>query len=72
MTKGVDERIDEGILRWFNHVERMESKTISKRVYVGVCARSHSVGRPRKRWTDTVKDCLKIWFRCMASKKNNA
>ena len=24
MTKGVDERIDEGVLQWFGHVERME------------------------------------------------
>ena len=22
VTKGVDERIDEGVLRWFGHVER--------------------------------------------------
>ena len=29
------------------------------RVYVGECASSHSVGRPRKRWVDTVKDCFK-------------
>ena len=29
------------------------------RVYEGVCAGSRSVGRPRKRWTDTVKDSLK-------------
>ena len=28
-------------------------------VYVGECAGSRSVGRPRKRWTDTAKDCLK-------------
>ena len=30
---------------------------IAKRVYVGDCAGSHSVGRPRKRWIDTVKVC---------------
>ena len=23
VTNGVDERIDEGVLRWFGHVERM-------------------------------------------------
>ena len=37
----------------------MENDKIAKRVYVGVCAGSHSVGRPQKRWTDTVKDYLK-------------
>ena len=31
----------------------------SPRDYVGECAGSHSVGKPRKRWTDTVKECLK-------------
>ena len=58
MTKGVDERIDEGVLRWFGHVERMENDRIDKRVYVGECADSRSVGRPRKRWTDIVNECL--------------
>ena len=50
VTKGVDEKIDKGVLRWFDHVERMENNRISKRVYVGDCAGSCSVGRPRKRW----------------------
>ena len=31
----VDEKIDEGVLRWFGHVERMENDRIAKRVYVG-------------------------------------
>ena len=59
MTTGVDEKIVEGVLRWFGHVERMETDTIVKRVYVGECVGSPSVGRPRKRWIDTMKDCLK-------------
>ena len=59
MTKGVDEKIDEGVLRWFGHVERIENDRIAKRVYVGECAGSRSVGWTRKRWIDTVKNCLK-------------
>ena len=59
VVEGVDEKIDESVLRWFGHVERMENDRIAKRVYVGECAGSRSVGRPRKRWIDTVKDCLK-------------
>ena len=39
----------EGVLRWFGHVERMECDRIDKRVYVGECAGTRSVGRPRKR-----------------------
>ena len=44
---------------------------IAKRVYVGECAGDRSVGRPRKRWIDTVKECLrKNRFGCQASKEN--
>ena len=37
MTKGIDKRIDEGMLWWFGHVERLESDRNAKRVYVGEC-----------------------------------
>ena len=58
MRKDIDERIDKDVLRWFGHVERMERDRIAKRLYVGECAGSRSVDRARKRWTDTVKECL--------------
>ena len=41
VKKGVDERIDEGALRLFGHVERMENRN-AKRVYVEDCAGSCS------------------------------
>ena len=59
MMKDVDKKIDEGVLHWYGHVERMENDRIAKRVYVGECAGSCLVVIPRKRWIDTVKDCLK-------------
>ena len=59
VTKGVDEKIDKGVLRWFGHMERMENDRISKRVYVGEFPSSCSMGRQRKKWIDTVKNCLK-------------
>ena len=37
----------------------MENDRITKRVYVGKCGGCRSVGRPMKRWIDTVQDCLK-------------
>ena len=37
----------------------MERDRITKKVYVGECAGSHSMGRPQKRWIDTVKECLR-------------
>ena len=39
--------------------DRMENDRFAKRDYVGECAGSRSVGRPRKRWIDTVKECLR-------------
>ena len=59
VKKGLDERIDEGAFRWFAHVERIERGMIAKRVYVGEFASSRSTGRPRKRWLETMKECLK-------------
>ena len=44
MTKGVNEKINEGVLRWFGNVERMENNRIAKRVYVREYAGSHSMG----------------------------
>ena len=42
VKKGLDKRIDEGMLWWFAHVQRMERDRIAKRVYVGECAGSCS------------------------------
>ena len=53
-------RIDEGVLWWFGHVERKENDKFAKKVYVGECTGSHSVGWPTKRWTDIVKECLDV------------
>ena len=51
--------IDEGVLQWFGHVERMEKDRTAKRVYVRERIGSCSIGRLRKRWIDTVKDFLR-------------
>ena len=59
MMKDVDDRIDEGVLQWFGHAERKEKDRIAKRVYVGECAGNRSEGKPKKRWIDTVKECLR-------------
>ena len=56
-AKGVDQNIDESDLRRFGHIERMDNYRIAKRVYVEECVGSRLVGRPQKRWTDSVNDC---------------
>ena len=40
--------IDEGVLHWFSHVERMERDRIAKQADIGECAGSHPVCRARK------------------------
>ena len=57
VTKGLDERLDEGVLQWFHHVERMEDYRFPKGVYVEECTGSRSVGRQQNRCIDTVKAC---------------
>ena len=52
-------------------MERIERDRIAKRVYVGECASSCSVGKPRKRWIDTLKECQKEnRYGYQASKEN--
>ena len=46
VTKRVDERMDEGALCRFGHVERMENDRMAKGVCVGECAGSRSVDKP--------------------------
>ena len=70
--KGLDERIDEVVQRWLGHVERMERDRITKRVSVGECASSRSVGRPWKRCTNIVKVFKEKRIGCQASKENGA
>ena len=41
----VMKEVDERVLRWFSHVERMENDMIAMRVYVGECAGSCLVVR---------------------------
>ena len=50
----------------------MKNDRTAKRIYVGVCAGSCSVGSSQKRWIDTVKDCLRKRFGYQARKENGA
>ena len=52
MAKGVYERIEEDVLHWFSHMERMENDRIDKRLYVGEFVGSSSAGQPRKEKVD--------------------
>ena len=58
--KGLDKRIEEGVLWRFGHVERKGRDRIAKSVYVRVCAGSKSVGKP---WKRRLGDLSKIDWR---------
>ena len=59
VKKRVDERIDEGFLGGSTMWRGWRMIGFFKRVYVGESACSSSLGRPWKRWIDTLKDCLR-------------
>ena len=54
-------RLMKVILRWFSHIGSMENDKIAKRVNVEICVGSPLIGRLRKRWIDSLNDCLKKW-----------
>ena len=54
----VNQRIDQGVLRWFGHVERMGDERMAKRVYKSAVRSARRRGRPRKCWMDGVKEVL--------------
>jgi len=51
--------IKKGRLRWLGHVERMSEESVVKRLYQNTPEGSRSVGRPRLRWMDDVREDLR-------------
>ena len=51
---GVDERMDQGELRWFGHEKRMGEERLAKKVYESDVRGVKSRGSPRKCWLDGV------------------
>jgi hypothetical protein len=58
VEKGVIDRINMSILRWFWHLERMDENRLVKRIYRGEVVGNRTVGRQKMRWIDSVKKCL--------------
>ena len=56
MEVSISERVEQNVLRWFGHMERMPEERVVKQVYMsrveGVGGRS----RPRRRWLDRVRE----------------
>merc|ERR1712002_1206017 len=54
----VSERMDQGILMWFGHVERMGNERLVKRVYDSEVRGVSRIGRLRKSWMNGVNATL--------------
>ena len=52
-------KIKKGRLRWLGHVERMSEERVVKRLYQNTPEGSRSVGRPRLRWMNNVREDLR-------------
>ena len=46
-------------MRWLGYVERMSEERVVKRLYQNTLEGRRSVGRPRLRWTDDVREDLR-------------
>ena len=46
-------------MRWLGHVERVSEERVVKRLYQNTAEGSRSVGRPRLRWMDDVREDLR-------------
>merc|ERR1712237_41620 len=55
----VCERMDQGVLRWFGHVERMEGERLVRRVYDSDARGMRGRGRPRKCRIDGTKEVMR-------------
>ena len=59
VEREMNERINESLLRWFGHMERMDESRLVKRMHSSECEGSKPVGRPKKRWIESVTKCLR-------------
>ena len=52
----MSQRIDQGVLRWFGHVERIGGERMAKRVYESDVRGVRTRGMSRNSWMDGVRD----------------
>ena len=51
-------RVDQKVLRWFGHVERMDENRLATRVLTAEVSGGRVRGRPRLGWMDSMKVAL--------------
>ncbi len=58
VVKELAERAEQGVLRWFEHVESMKEERFVKKINRSDVRGVRLRGRPRKGWMDSVKRAL--------------
>ena len=53
-VEGVRQKLEEGRLRWYGHVQRREPQDLVRRVMELEIGDARRRGRPKKRWKDCV------------------
>ena len=48
-------RVDQCVLRWFGHVERMNEESMAKKVKISDVEGNRFKGRPRFEWMDGIR-----------------
>ena len=59
VEKQLSERVDQSVLRWFGHMERMDEERMVKRVMNADVEGNRGRGRPRLGWMDGVRKALR-------------
>ncbi|WP_435336460.1 hypothetical protein, partial [Klebsiella pneumoniae] len=54
VDKSLNQQVEESILRWYGHVERMDDERTVKKIYKSDIVGRRRRGRPRRRWYDVV------------------
>ena len=52
-------KIKKGMLRWLGHVERMDGKRLTRKVYMEEVRRKRKCGRPKQTRVDQIEEYLK-------------
>ena len=58
MEESAGGSVDQCVLRWFEHVERMDEEHMAKKVMISDVKRNRCRGRPRLGWMDGIKKAL--------------
>ncbi len=58
VVRELAERAEQGVLRWFGHMERMEEGRLVTKITISDMRGIRPRGRPRMGWLDSVKRAL--------------